>query len=78
MLPQACYEKRTLSFWADQASAISIWDLRDTFGVNHRLTSNTATAQQNVIAKAELTIRVRIVGFLSLCRYIRCSIARTL
>jgi hypothetical protein len=38
--------------------------LRDTFGINHLLTSTTATAQQNVMANAELRIRVRMIGFL--------------
>jgi hypothetical protein len=54
-------------FGLDQASTISISGLRDTFGINHLLTSNTATTQQNVMANAELRIRVRMIGFLHLC-----------
>jgi hypothetical protein len=68
MRPRACSEKRDIDvFGLDQASTISISGLCDTFGINHLLTSNTATAQQNVMAKAELRIRVRMIGFLHLC-----------
>jgi hypothetical protein len=64
---QVCSEKRDIDVlgWIKRQPSQS--GLRDTFGINHLLTSNTATAQQNVMANAELGIRVRMIGFLHLC-----------
>jgi hypothetical protein len=39
---------------------------RDTLGINHHPTSNTAMAQHNVMAKAKIRIGVCVIGFLHL------------
>jgi hypothetical protein len=66
-LPARC-EKMTLTYWAGSSVNYPISGFARPFGVNHRLTSNTATAQQNMTAQAEFKIRVRIIGFLHVPR----------